>query len=367
MAKKTSINIKPAKVIKSEAHNERNVKLDYILPGFEGQHEHWKTDSISFRMEAIKELYRERVGQNMQPKSEPIREGIAVIKEDTTMNELRELGHKLKERFGIECFQIHIHRDEGHIVTEEEVKAAKALGGKTIELGKPIINHHAHLVFDWQDKKTGRSIKLNPADTREMQTITAQVLGMERGQSYSNATRLEAKEFKAFRQKLNESVAEELSRLEKIKSNAIQEVTAIEERKKKLLPGLRALESDMKTIGQSFRSFETNYDQTLKELNDSKEELKKLESKFALQNKLEALPWKACKDNNVQAWLAMTHGLYGIQIKKGQDGSIYFQLGETKARLKDMPADTQTVIKTKLSNDRSFNKVESIKPRMRIR
>ncbi len=367
MAKKTSINIKPAKVIKSEAHNERKVKLDYILPGFEGQHEHWKTDSISFRMVTIKELYRERVGQNMQPRSEPIREGLAVIKADTTMHELRELGLKFKERFGIECFQIHIHRDEGHIVTEEGVKAAKALGDKTLELGKPIINHHAHLVFDWQDKKTGRSIKLNPGDTREMQTITAQVLGMERGQSYSNATRLEAKEFKAFRQKLNENVVEELERVEKMKSNAIQEVTAIEERKKKLLPGLRELESDMKKIGQSFRSFETTYSQISKELNDSKEELKKLESKFALQIKLETLPWKDCKDNNVQAWLALTHGFYGIQIKTGQDGSIYFQHGEMKARLKDMPADTQVLIRAKLSDDRIFNQVEAIRPRMRIR
>lgn len=41
-------------------------------------------------------------------------------------------------------------------------------------------NLHAHLVFDWTDEK-GKTIKLNRADMVAMQTLTAEVLGMDRG------------------------------------------------------------------------------------------------------------------------------------------------------------------------------------------
>jgi hypothetical protein len=358
MAKKTSINIKPAKTNRSEAHNERKVKLDYILPGYEGQHEHWKNDSIPSRLQTIRELYFETVGQAMQPKSEPIREGVVVIKSETTMNDLRELGSKLKERFGIECFQIHIHRDEGHIVTEDEAKAAKALGGEVIKAGTTIINHHAHLVFDWQDKKTGRSIKLNPADTREMQTLTAQVLEMERGQVNSKATRLEAKEFKAFRQKLNDGVGAEIAQIEQRKSEALSELEAIEEQKKNLLPGLRALEAETKRTKELFEESKKNFSLTLKKLQESRDTLKQLEPKLRFLEKLESLPWASCGDRvNVTAWLHVKQGLPGVEVKSGQDGSIYFKQGDLVARLKDVSKEIQVVIKGKLDLDPTFQKL----------
>ncbi len=53
----------------------------------------------------------------MQKSCEPIKEGVVVIKETTTMKELQELGKKLDQEFGIKCIQIHIHKDEGHDVT----------------------------------------------------------------------------------------------------------------------------------------------------------------------------------------------------------------------------------------------------------
>ena len=50
----------------------------------------------------------------MQAKAEPLREGVVVIKEDTTMEELQELGKRFQERFGVTPVQIAIHKDEGH-------------------------------------------------------------------------------------------------------------------------------------------------------------------------------------------------------------------------------------------------------------
>ncbi|HEV8513238.1 MAG TPA: hypothetical protein VGQ59_08165 [Cyclobacteriaceae bacterium] len=358
---KTSINIKPAKIRISEAHNERRVKLDYVLPEFEGNHQHWKNDSISNRLTSIKQLYFQEVGQTMQPNSSPVREGVVGIKPETTMNDLRELGSKLKERFGIECFQIHIHHDEGHVVTEDEAKTKKALGDNKIKVGTTLINYHAHLIFDWQDKKTGRSFKLNRADTSEMQTLTAQVLGMERGETNSKATRLEAKEFKAFRQKLNADVGAELTQVDERKSKALRELSEIEELKKKSMLGLLMLEAEGKRTKQSFEESKKNYDLTLRKLQDSREELKRLEPKIKFTKRLEDLPWASCADgHNVSFWLAK-QSLHRTEIHSGKDGSIYFKQGELVARVKDMKSDVQVTILKKLKLDTLFQNQQAMK------
>lgn len=353
MIRKTSINIKPAAIIKSEAHNERRVNLNYILKGFEGHHEHWKADTISSRLNAIKDLYFSKVGQRMQPNSSPIREGLAVIKAETTMQDLQRLASTFESRFGIECFQIHIHRDEGHFITSQEVANAEALGVDIPEVGTPIINHHAHMIFDWQNKISGKSIKLSPEDTREMQTIAAQVLCMQRGQINSKAIRLEAKEFKAMRQMLNEHLDADLTLIERRKLEILKEIEELDSQKKNLLPGLNRLKSDVENTMQYLLKSTRNCSQTLKELRNSRGELKKLESKFALVKKLESLPWENYNSINMQSWLS-SFDLSGIEIKSGLDGSIYFKYGEQSARLKDMSNELQKSIKGFLSNDKTF-------------
>lgn len=115
----------------------------------------------------------------MQAKAEPLREGVVVIKEDTTMEQLQELGRRFHERFGVTPVQIAIHRDEGHWKGEE---------------WKP--NLHAHIVFDWYDHATGKSIKTSKLDAAEMQSITAETLEMERGTS-SERRHLDSARYKA--------------------------------------------------------------------------------------------------------------------------------------------------------------------------
>ena len=122
--------------------------------------------SLGERRSQISALVKEKTGRKMQAKAEPLREGVVVIKEDTTMEELQELGKRFQERFGVTPVQIAIHKDEGHWQGE---------------VWKP--NLHAHIVFDWYDHSTGKSIKTTSLDAIEMQTICAEVLGMERGVS----------------------------------------------------------------------------------------------------------------------------------------------------------------------------------------
>ena len=100
--------------------------------------------------------------------STPIKEGVVVIKEDTTIEQLRRFCKVCKERWGITALQIFIHRDEGHYGISGENATWKP-------------NLHAHIVWDWMNHETGKSCKLDEKAMSEMQTILAEYLEMERG------------------------------------------------------------------------------------------------------------------------------------------------------------------------------------------
>lgn len=178
MAKQTSVNVQPVKG-GSEEHNKREKQLDYVRKDLSHLNQYWESDTQANRLVNIKALYQSKTGQKMQAKATPIREGVVVIQESTTMEDLHRLADAYRDRLGIEVFQIAIHRDEGYQHSKE---------------WKP--NLHAHLVFDWTDHNTGKSVKLNRQKMAEMQTITAEVLGMERGKSSENK-HLSAMQYKA--------------------------------------------------------------------------------------------------------------------------------------------------------------------------
>lgn len=74
----------------------------------------------------------------------------------------------VEQKFKIKAIQLSVHRDEGRWKNENGEK-------------KWTPNYHAHVVFDWQDKKTGKSIKLNRQDMSSLQTYFSESLGMKRG------------------------------------------------------------------------------------------------------------------------------------------------------------------------------------------
>ena len=116
----TSIHVQAVKP-GSEIHNFREKELDYVRPELSHLNESWVGDSISHRLESAKQRYLDTVGQKMQAKAAPIREGVIVIKQETTMQELQQFATVCKERFGIEAFQIHIHKDEGYKIGRAHV------------------------------------------------------------------------------------------------------------------------------------------------------------------------------------------------------------------------------------------------------
>ncbi|EKQ1039958.1 mobilization protein [Campylobacter jejuni] len=113
------------------------------------------------------------------------------IKPDTSINDLQELSKHFQEKYGFQCYQIAIHRDEGHFN----------------EQGEKLINHHAHMEFITLDKETGknnfRREKITPKVLREIQTEIAEILGMERGEDkrISGAKRIEPRAYAVLKEK----------------------------------------------------------------------------------------------------------------------------------------------------------------------
>lgn len=151
----------------SEEHNKRTKKLDYVHHELSSQNDYWESDSQEARLAFVTANAKAKTGRKMQAKATPIREAVVVISQETTMDDLKKLAKRFNDRFGIDVFQIAIHKDEGYRKGKDGLK----------------LNLHAHLVADWTDHQSGKSLKLNRNDMSEMQTICAEVLGMERGKS----------------------------------------------------------------------------------------------------------------------------------------------------------------------------------------
>ena len=200
MAQKTSINIKPCNIGSSGAHNRRsaeylaNIRKEklYIRTDLMAGNEAWVAPelgdtSLAERYNQIAAMVKEKTGRAMQTKdrerinkktgkvtivrgSTPIKEGVVVIKDDTTMEQLQRFCEVCNKRWGITALQIFIHRDEGHYGTPGDNATWKP-------------NLHAHIVWDWMNHETGKSCKLKEEDMSEMQTVLAECLEMERGTS----------------------------------------------------------------------------------------------------------------------------------------------------------------------------------------
>ena len=200
MAQKTSINIKPCNIGSSEAHNRRtaeylaNIRKEkfYIRTDLMAGNEAWVSPdfgeaTLTDRYNQIAAMVKEKTGRAMQTKdrervnkktgkvtivrgSTPLKEGVVVIKDDTTMEQLRHFCEVCKQRWGITALQVFIHRDEGHYGIPGDNATWKP-------------NLHAHIVWDWMNHDTGKSCKLDEKAMSEMQTVLAGCLEMERGTS----------------------------------------------------------------------------------------------------------------------------------------------------------------------------------------
>lgn len=112
------------------------------------------------------------------------------------MQDLERLAKHFETKYGFQCYQIAIHRDEGHIDDN----------------GEKVINHHAHLEFITLDKESGKSLfraeLQKPKDLRQIQTEVAEILQMEWGQDkrISKRERIEPRKYGAMKEKEREAL-----------------------------------------------------------------------------------------------------------------------------------------------------------------
>ena len=142
------------------------------------------------------------------------------IKPETTMNDLKKLAQHFSDKYGFQCYQIAIHRDEGHINDD----------------GEKEINHHAHLEFITLDKNTGKQLfklrDFNPQKMREIQTEVAEILQMERGQDkrISGAKRIEPRVYAEMKEKERanqKALKKELESTKETLKNTTQELESV--------------------------------------------------------------------------------------------------------------------------------------------
>ncbi|WP_301425308.1 mobilization protein [Bacteroides caecimuris] len=262
MATKSSIHIKPCNIKSSEAHNRRTAEYMrnigesriYIVSELSADNEQWinpdfGNSNLQTHYDNIKRMVKEKTGRAMQEKERerkgkngkiikvagcsPIREGVLLVKADTTMADVKKIGDECQRRWGITPLQIFLHKDEGHWLSgqpDAEDKESFQVGEKWF---KP--NYHAHIVFDWMNHDTGKSQKLNDDDMMEMQTLASDILSMQRGQSKSETGKehLERNDFIIEKQKA------ELQRIDETKRHKEQQISLAEQELKQVKSEIR--------------------------------------------------------------------------------------------------------------------------------
>ena len=245
MSKKTSIHICAAKY-GAEKHNRREKEMKHVHPEYSHLNKSWEASdfkSVADEIRKAKERYSQKhfcrkavIDENgnkvwgidtLKPKkmpknSEPIREGVAVITETTTLEQMQQLAQQIEQRWGIKTKAIYAHLDEGHehLVTDKDHQQGKYLDsqeGTTIFLW----NYHAHYVFDWTNHETGQCINLNRHDLSELQDMLANTLKMERGKKSDKKWR-DAHTFKAEQEAIRAKEVAEYTERKKEESRQIQ-------------------------------------------------------------------------------------------------------------------------------------------------
>ena len=290
---KTSINFKAAKS-DSEIHNFRKKSFDYIRKDLTPKNEYWMEQKIADRLLKIESYCKEKSGRKLQKNAMPVREAVVVIKENTTMQDLHNLSKRLEEELKIRIFQIAIHKDEGHY-------------DKDTKEWKP--NYHAHLVADWQDLQTGKTLKHQSFHYSKMQDLAAECLEMERGISGSLA-RLEAVEFKIKKKEEDLKILEErYSQMQQeMESKKVEDLIV----KESDFLGFQKIKTD-KTIENYKKAIKTNNIQLLK----NKTELEFKEKQIAeLNTKIESLKKEVFFFKSKNSALLTNETVFAIEKKK---------------------------------------------------
>ena len=215
----SSIHLQPSKN-NNTAHNDRTVSPSYLLKanslGVECNLGHKEADIyFDYLLNEATKNYTKRTGQKLQSKNYKW-SAVVNIKESTTMDDLKKLASTLEKEYGWQCYQIAIHRDEGH---------------SDKETGNTVYNLHAHLEFLMLNKggiycykKRDWGIKR----MKELQDLVANQLQMKRGTpaSETKKKRLNHYQYRQQAQAVEEAKEEQKLQDENVFGKQIEEMNS---------------------------------------------------------------------------------------------------------------------------------------------
>ena len=226
MGQISSINFKKSIPINTE-HNDRTLAPNYLIDTEKGAECNLNAEQArALKNQIIKEAiqkYTENTRQKFQAKSYEW-SAVCNIKPETTMQDLENLAKHFNDKYGFQCYQIAIHRDEGHKNTQGEIE----------------INQHAHMEFITLDKKTGKTnFKMrdfSKQKMREIQTEVAEILQMERGKDkrLTGAKRIEPRKYAQLKEQEKKVVKEATQDLKKQLEKKEQNLEAVKLSKKEI-------------------------------------------------------------------------------------------------------------------------------------
>lgn len=114
--------------------------------------EFWQCDTYDGRYDAIMENIVKVTGLSASKNMQPIREGMFLVKESTTVDDLIGMAALIKQWYKIDCFQIAIDRS----------------------------TNTAHLLFDFNDRAKAKSVVINRSQQIALSVMILRYLDLPR-------------------------------------------------------------------------------------------------------------------------------------------------------------------------------------------
>lgn len=260
MGQISSINFKKSIPINTE-HNDRTLAPNYLIDKEKGAECNRNAEKArALKNQIIKEAiqkYTENTRQKFQAKSFEW-SAVVNIKPDTTMQDLENLAKHFNDKYGFQCYQIAIHRDEGHKNTK----------------GKIEINQHAHMEFITLDRETGKqNFKMrdfSKQKMREIQTEVAEILQMERGKDkrLTGTKRIEPRKYAQLKEQEKAAIKETKIKVAKQIKELKTELEAVKLSKKEIKEQFEAFRKENAGQGLAKEFFRELSDEKKKQLQE---------------------------------------------------------------------------------------------------
>lgn len=345
----SSINFKKSNAIQTR-HNDRDLPPNYLISdtGCEVNRNH--REALKLRNEIIENAIN-TYNKNKSPKAPNFKaksyewSAVVNIKSDTNMQDLEKLAEHFEKKYGFQCYQIAIHRDEGYI-----------------ENGEKHINHHAHLEFITLDKETGKNMYrrelISPKILRQIQTEVAEILDMERGQDkrISKRERVEPRKYAQLKEQEKKTQKELKAELEQEKLST-KEIKAYIEQFRKDCTG-----KDLpKEFFRDISNLKKQAEPTTKELLDDTLEtllqsyLKEKEKNIELETKNKEIETEILSKQELEIEFQNIIKRHEAEIEKLKQQKI-----ELEAKLKEFNLEQEQKEKSPAQIDLNFiNKIEN--------